>query len=84
MTGQKTSQIVTLFGTILRSDAPGSFVLDVAAELGDAARYGLAGQITLARRQCREIHERCAGERYDIVRLPAHVAELKGKTTPRR
>lgn len=67
------STIVTLFGSILASDRPGAIVLDLASQLGDAPRLGLAGQIVLLERQVCEVSRGPAGA-HDLVRLPEHVA----------
>lgn len=74
-------RVVTLFGNILRSNVPSTFVFDVAPELGDAKEFGLAGQIALARRQCLEIIETPDLHGKDIVRIPEHIAALKAEAS---
>jgi hypothetical protein len=68
---------VTLFGTILDSAAPGTFILDVQPQMGDAPAYSLGGQISLLRRQCCAIIEAKIRNGYDLVRIPSSIAQLK-------
>ena len=73
---------ITLFGKILDSSHSGYIVLDVEPLLGDAAEFGLAGQITVLERQC--IEAKCTADR-DLIRIPAHIAEcLRPKPKKRR
>lgn len=63
---------ITLFGKMLDSSHSGHVVLDVEPHLGDAAEFGLAGQISVLKRQC--IETTCTADR-DLIRIPEHVAE---------
>lgn len=71
---------ITLFGKILDSQHTGRTVLDVEPQLGDAAEFGLAGQISLLDRQ---IIDSVVTSGRDVLRIPEHVASDIGHR-PRR
>lgn len=73
---------VTLFGTLLESNAPGSIVFDVAPQLGDAPEFSLAGQLTFLERQL--CSYTAVGHGRDVIIVPAHIAESKAECAGKR
>lgn len=69
---------VILFGKILSSQCEGMFVLDVEPSMGDAPLFGLGGLVTFKNKECFAT-ELQAGHLPDIVRVPEHIARLKGE-----
>lgn len=71
--------MVTLYGTILR-EIDGRILIDLAPQLGDAPRFGLAGQHWFAKRQCLLQEARQRGE-LDVVQISFALASLKSQST---
>lgn len=70
-TRKRETDDIMLIGNILDSSGSGRTVLDVMPELGDAKEFGLAGQFTLLDKQILSANR---GGRFDVIRIPAHVA----------
>jgi len=65
---------VVLFGSLLESADSRAIVFDVEPRMGNAPEYGLAGQVTLPKRQCLAVVEAKVPNGYDLIRLPEQVA----------
>ncbi len=77
-----STRIVTFFGKLLDSRYSGRTILDVESRMGDAAEFGLAGQISVLDRQ---ITEASYGQRWDLIRMPEHVArDIAPRRKPKR
>jgi hypothetical protein len=68
--------VAVLHGSIVR-EIDGRILFSVEADQADAPRFGLSGEIWLARRQCRKVIESKQPWGADIVELDDAVAESK-------
>jgi len=77
--GKRTTDDIMLIGNILESSGSGCTVLDIMPQLGDAKEFRLAGQVRLLDKQILTTNR--AG-RFDVVRIPAHVARALKSRLP--